>query len=96
MSYKIVKVLRTIVMGSHGVKPAKANNIVDSLIEDDLGVSELKGSEASVKNHGGSSDQRLLSLVGRFENKIKSSPNADAAGENDDIDADDDSFKKPA
>jgi methyl-accepting chemotaxis protein len=96
MSYKIVKALRTIVMGSQVNKPTKPTNIVDSLIEDDQESSDLRGPEVGGKRSSEGSDQRLLTLVGQFENKMKSSPAAEASGEQEDFDADDDSFKKPA
>lgn len=97
MSFRIVKALRTIVVGSTALKTKRSDDIVDQLMEEDTDAavgqnSERKSSESNEKN------SNLLNLVGRFEEKLnnKSSSNEGGASGIPDLDGDDISFKKPA
>lgn len=83
-------------MGSQANRPAKITNYVDSLIEEDH-ASELKAEKATSTENLGSNDAKLVSLMGRFESKIKAGSDLPGVSDHvDDLDGDDESFKKPA
>jgi methyl-accepting chemotaxis protein len=93
MNSRIVKALRTIVMGHRASLPAKATNLIDKLIDESesnesRGLASTKAESAMKGN--------LVSLMGRFESKIKASDQPAEAKPEDQVDAEDDSFKKPA
>ena len=97
LSFRIVKALRTIVVGSRALKVKKSNDIVDQLMDADENVS--RGNE-SVETEGSNSgrSKNLLNLVGRFQDKseIRNHSAESQLTGLPDMDADDLSFKKPA
>jgi len=93
LSYRIVKAFRTLVVGSNALKNRRSTDIVDILMNEDSPHDQNENNSSSDQTKD--SNQNLLSLVSRFEDKLNHSP-AQRDVHAPDFDGDDASFKKPA